>query len=157
MAPEMNRRGFVKRSVVASAGAALAMNSQAGAGENTDGAPAGQKPDTMNQLPMGKIGDMEISRLMLGGNLLTHYTHSRDLKYVYSLAKHYNTEREDPADLSTRRAKWHQHACHPQRPPRSGLLQKHRQNGAERCSGSLAPFTRWSAEILPRFNTEIDS
>jgi hypothetical protein len=27
-----------------------------------------------------------------GGNLLTHYTHSRDLKYVYSLAAHYNTD-----------------------------------------------------------------
>src|SRR5262249_27349456 len=29
---------------------------------------------------------------ILGGNLLTHYTHSRDLKYVYSLAAHYNTD-----------------------------------------------------------------
>jgi hypothetical protein len=33
-----------------------------------------------------------VSRLILGGNLLTHYTHSRDLKYVYSLAAHYNTD-----------------------------------------------------------------
>ena len=33
-----------------------------------------------------------MSRLILGGNLLTHYTHSRDLKYVYSLAAHYNTD-----------------------------------------------------------------
>jgi hypothetical protein len=30
--------------------------------------------------------------LILGGNLLTHYTHSRDLKYVYALAAHYNTD-----------------------------------------------------------------
>jgi hypothetical protein len=29
---------------------------------------------------------------MLGGNLLTHFTHSRDLKYVYALAAHYNTD-----------------------------------------------------------------
>lgn len=35
---------------------------------------------------------MEISRLLLGGNLLTHYTHSRDLRYVYNLAAHYNTD-----------------------------------------------------------------
>ncbi len=40
---------------------------------------------------MGKIGDLSVSRLLLGGNLLTHYTHSRDLKYVYTLAQHYNT------------------------------------------------------------------
>jgi hypothetical protein len=28
----------------------------------------------------------------LGGNLLTHYTHSRDLQYVYNLCAHYNTD-----------------------------------------------------------------
>ncbi len=28
----------------------------------------------------------------MGGNLLTHFTHSRDLRYVYNLAKHYNTK-----------------------------------------------------------------
>ena len=41
---------------------------------------------------MGKIGKCEVSRLILGGNLLTHYTHSRDLQYVYTLAAHYNTD-----------------------------------------------------------------
>ena len=41
---------------------------------------------------MGKIGDMQVSRILLGGNLLTHFTHSRDLKYVYTLAAHYNTD-----------------------------------------------------------------
>ena len=40
----------------------------------------------------GKIGDLTISRMLLGGNLLTHYTHSRDLKYVYNLTAAYNTE-----------------------------------------------------------------
>jgi hypothetical protein len=29
--------------------------------------------------------------MLLGGNLLTHYTHSRDLRYVNNLAAHYNT------------------------------------------------------------------
>ncbi len=33
-----------------------------------------------------------MSRLILGGNLLTHFTHSRDLKYVTSLATRYNTD-----------------------------------------------------------------
>ena len=31
-------------------------------------------------MPRGKIGKLEISRLILGGNLLTHFTHSRDLR-----------------------------------------------------------------------------
>jgi hypothetical protein len=44
-----------------------------------------------NSLPDGRIGHLQVSRLLLGGNLLTHYTHSRDLKYVYKLAARYNT------------------------------------------------------------------
>ena len=45
-------------------------------------------------MPKGKIGELEISRILLGGNLLTHYTHSRELRYVYNLAAHYNTEKK---------------------------------------------------------------
>ncbi|MCX6624863.1 MAG: twin-arginine translocation signal domain-containing protein, partial [Acidobacteria bacterium] len=53
------------------------------------GAAAAQPAD---QLPKGEIGKLRVSRLLLGGNLLTRYTHSRDLKYVYSLARAYNTD-----------------------------------------------------------------
>ena len=88
MPPAMNRRKFVQNSVLASAGAALAMNlsqrASSAAAAKTDADPA--------KMPTGKIGDMEISRLLLGGNLLTHYTHSRDLRYVYRLAEQYNSE-----------------------------------------------------------------
>lgn len=44
-----------------------------------------------NALPCGNIRGLKVSRLLLGGNLLTHFTHSRDLKYVYNLCAHYNT------------------------------------------------------------------
>lgn len=43
-------------------------------------------------LPSGEIGSLRVSRLLLGGNLLARYTHSRDLKYVYNLARAYNTD-----------------------------------------------------------------
>ncbi len=46
------------------------------------------------ELPMGKIGDQELSRLILGGNLVGGWAHSRDLSYVSSLFKAYNTERK---------------------------------------------------------------
>ena len=45
-------------------------------------------------LPKGKIGDHEISRLVLGGNLIGGWAHSRDLIYVPSLFKAYNTEKK---------------------------------------------------------------
>ncbi len=58
------------------------------AGEGQSQAPAS---GTEGELPKGRLGHLEISRLLLGGNLLTHYTHSRDLMYVYALTRHYNT------------------------------------------------------------------
>lgn len=45
-------------------------------------------------LPKGKLGNMEMGRLVLGGNLIGGWTHSRDLLYVSSLSKAYNTERK---------------------------------------------------------------
>ncbi len=45
-------------------------------------------------LPSGRIGDHEISRLVLGGNLIGGWAHSRDLIYVPSLFKAYNTEKK---------------------------------------------------------------
>ena len=45
-------------------------------------------------LPKGKIKDHDISRLVLGGNLIGGWAHSRDLIYVPSLFKAYNTEKK---------------------------------------------------------------
>ena len=84
----MNRRTFVKHSVLGSAGLALALHSPAAEPAKPDSAAATGDPT----MPKGRIGKLEISRLILGGNLLTHYTHSRDLQYVYRLAAQYNTD-----------------------------------------------------------------
>ena len=46
------------------------------------------------ELPKGRIGNHEISRLVLGGNLIGGWSHSRDLIYVSSLFKAYNTEKK---------------------------------------------------------------
>jgi len=80
-----DRRTFLKTSLAAPAMAAMAM-------ELAGGAASAQTASPAPALPRGKIGQLEVSRMLLGGNLLTHFTHSRDLKYVYNLAAHYNTE-----------------------------------------------------------------
>ncbi len=90
MSYELNRRNFMKQSLAASAGGAMALNAAQGA-ENSR-LDIKVEPSSKATLPTGKIGDLEVSRILLGGNLLTHYTHSRDLKYVYNLCAHYNTE-----------------------------------------------------------------
>ena len=46
------------------------------------------------ELPTGKIKDKTISRLVMGGNLIGGWAHARDLIYVSSLFKAYNTERK---------------------------------------------------------------
>jgi hypothetical protein len=87
MASKIDRRTFVKETIMTSAGLALALDAQ-----SAELKPAVTAPTPQNPWGMGKIGKLQISRIILGGNLLTHYTHSRDLKYVYNLAAHYNTD-----------------------------------------------------------------
>ncbi len=90
MSSHVNRRSFMKHSLAASAGSVLAVSStQAAAGGKLA---LKVEPGSKGTMPMGKICNLQVSRMLLGGNLLTHYTHSRDLKYVYNLCAHYNTE-----------------------------------------------------------------
>ncbi|MEW6234030.1 MAG: hypothetical protein AB1656_01460 [Candidatus Omnitrophota bacterium] len=89
MPNELNRRTFIQQSILTSAGGALAMRAN---GEESDEKQT--QPQAADSLPKGKIGDLMVSRILLGGNLLTHFTHSRDLKYVYNLAAQYNTEKK---------------------------------------------------------------
>ena len=96
MSQSINRRGFIKKSLLSPAAGALAMRATQNKiqaantvkrSQSSPGVPASEA-----SLPKGKIKNLEIGRLLLGGNLLTHFTHSRDLKYVYNLTAHYNTE-----------------------------------------------------------------
>ncbi len=48
--------------------------------------------DSVGGLPAGKIGDVKISRIICGGNLIGGFAHSRDLIYVSSLLEHYFTD-----------------------------------------------------------------
>lgn len=94
----MKRRDFLKSSLLgpAMAGLAFSFEEQALMGAPTPGTPA---PDaapspasgSVKSMPRGKIGSLEISRLICGGNLTSGFAHSRDLIYVSSLLKHYFT------------------------------------------------------------------
>lgn len=50
--------------------------------------------DLKGELPMGKVGKYQVSRIILGGNLIGGWAHARDLIYVSSLFKAYNTEKK---------------------------------------------------------------
>lgn len=50
--------------------------------------------DLKGELPQGTLGKLKVSRLILGANLVGGWAHSRDLIYVPSLFKAYNTDRK---------------------------------------------------------------
>jgi hypothetical protein len=50
--------------------------------------------DLKGELPQGSLGKLKVSRLILGGNLISGGAHARDLIYASSLFKAYNTERK---------------------------------------------------------------
>ncbi len=91
MAEQVNRRDFLKTSMAAAAGAAYVADS--GRAANPQSAirnPQSEAPGA-NGMPMGRIKNLKISRLISGGNLISGWSHSRDLIYVHSLMDHYNT------------------------------------------------------------------
>jgi len=44
------------------------------------------------KMPVGKIRELTVGRLISGSNLISMNMHARDLDYVHDLATHYNTE-----------------------------------------------------------------
>lgn len=93
MSAELNRRNFLKKSIVASAAVTSALSLEEQTLLAAVKKPAGPAPaDSVKGMPTGKIGNVKISRLICGGNLTNGYAHSRDLIYVSSLLKHYFTD-----------------------------------------------------------------
>jgi hypothetical protein len=92
----MNRRNFLKKNLLGTAGlgAAFGLEEKALLAALQDGGTSAAKPgpDAASRMPCGKIGDVSVSRLFLGGNLIGGWAHSRDLLYVSKLFKAYNTE-----------------------------------------------------------------
>jgi hypothetical protein len=93
MSNDLSRRQFVCRVVPASAVAAAGLSLEERvllAHQAGSAAPPVQ--EAKDPLPKGKIGKLEISRLILGGNLIGGFAHSRDLMYISALTKRYFTD-----------------------------------------------------------------
>jgi hypothetical protein len=77
MPENTSRRQFLKRPLVSSAAAALAS-------AKASGGPAAD-------FPTGRIGNVKISRLIIGGNQFSGWSHSRDLPYLRELFTAYSS------------------------------------------------------------------
>jgi len=75
----MDRRDFMKASVAVATGMGVGQSAVGAAQTGAGG------------MPMGKIKDLTLSRLISGGNLISGWSHARDLIYMHDLMANYNT------------------------------------------------------------------
>jgi hypothetical protein len=94
MSGNINRRNFLKKSAALSTGAVLASSFEEKAllAAISSKAVHIMPRGSIKGLPIGKIGNVKISRMFTGGNLISGFAHSRDLIYVSSLLKQYFTD-----------------------------------------------------------------
>jgi len=97
MADNLNRRSFLKKSMIATGAAGfmsfeekILFEHQAMAAENDSSENNREEP--IKGLGKGKIGDVEISRVIIGSNLFGGGAHARNLKYVSELMERYFTD-----------------------------------------------------------------
>ena len=88
LSQNLNRRRFLQASAVATG---LTLDTLPLKAQMESGGPAKLKP-TSGALPTGRIGKLEVTRLLCGGNLFSGFAHSGELLYVHSLLQHYFTD-----------------------------------------------------------------
>ena len=96
MSKHLNRRNFLKKSIFTTTGiaAGLSMEENILAAAMQSNTPQAADEQAVKGLQTGKIGNLTISRLICGGNLINGYAHSRDLIYVSELVNHYFTDQK---------------------------------------------------------------
>ena len=98
MACRIDRRSFLGKSLAAGAAYAgirsLEEKNLLAAVEDDGKKTRELKKQTQGEpkIPLGKIGNLQISRIIAGGNVISGWCHNRDLLYVSTLAGHYLTE-----------------------------------------------------------------
>jgi len=91
---KLSRRHFLTKSVAVSSGTALGFQFEEKVllAQQPQQPAAPAPPQPARDFPRGKIGKLSVSRLICGGNLISGFSHSRDLIYVSPLLKHYFTD-----------------------------------------------------------------
>jgi len=95
MAKKINRRGFLKKTALAASPLTLLSLEEKillAAQKEKNKPDYAKKQAPAKTFPTGKIGNVNISRVICGGNLISGYSHSRDLIYVSELLRSYFTK-----------------------------------------------------------------
>ena len=94
MTKHLNRRQFFKKSLITSAAVTSASGfpRTATSAATTKDAALPEQKKSANAFPTGRIGNVQISRMIIGGNQFSGWSHSRDLSYLRELFLAYSTE-----------------------------------------------------------------
>lgn len=139
----MNRRTFLKAmpavtAVAAASTCSLEVNTLSAANIKT---PSSAGKSSAGNLPLGEIGNVAVSRLIVGGNPISGNAHSRDLPYVSSLMRKYFTDEKcvetlhlcEQCGINTAQLRTDSHIVR--------ILDKYWKQGGK---------MRWIAQIKPR-------
>ncbi len=131
MACKIDRRSFLGKSIAAGAAYAgirgLEEENLLAAVQDDGARTAELKQRTAGEpkIPMGTIGNLRMSRIIAGGNVISGWCHNRDLLYVSTLAGHYLTE-EKQFDTLELMEEYGINAIAPD-PTQLGLINKYKQ------------------------------
>jgi hypothetical protein len=95
MSDKLGRRDFLKKSLAGTAAGAFAMGFEE---RGLLARMSDEKPDSPTpagsggEMPTGRLGKLNVTRLIIGGNLTSGFAHSRDLIYVSGLLRQYFTD-----------------------------------------------------------------
>ena len=87
----LDRRDFLRHSAAAAASLGAGLSAVPGSARAAETATP-TAPANPAAMPTGKIGKLTVSRLISGGNLISGWSHSRDLRYISELQRRYNSE-----------------------------------------------------------------
>jgi hypothetical protein len=126
----MNRREFIASSLLAAPLGALAQSS-----------PRPVQP--AQSLPTGKIGGkLNVSRVILGGNLVNLFMHSRDLRYVDRLSAAYHTDDKVLETLALAEQNGVNTMSLSNRERAMSLLQRHRRERGGKLQWIVCPISK---------------
>jgi len=145
MLKNLDRRLFLKASALA-AGITLdtlPLKAQMKTSWSVKPKPASARP------PMGRIGKLEVTRLICGGNLFSGFAHSGNLLYVDGLLKHYFSEDKiletlqmcEESGINTAILRTDEHII--------GVLKRYRKE----CGGKI----QWIAQTYPKVDNLKDN
>jgi hypothetical protein len=90
MSKQLDRRKFLRKSLMATVSAPLVMSvEEHRLLAHAEPAAGAAGPVKLSDRWFGRIGKVKIGRIICGGNLISGYAHSRDLIYVSQLLKNY--------------------------------------------------------------------